>query len=292
MLYCSSIDCFQFLPCALHSFQPPSDVLQTTKLHSLSMSLGAETINVRMRLKKESKDGELWACLWGSSAIAAEILMSGGGDLLRGLSVLELGCGTGLVSVGAVYAGAQSVLLTDCVAEALPLALCNAYDAAATSESNDRATEIRARTLNFNTECPTELVEGFDLVCGADVVYIGRVVSAVLNLAWKALRPGGFLLITDPGRGYTEDLASRAEDMGFEVLIQQDLRGIPTSVCHMGACSIVVCLKPTLTHNCAFEDIKACLTTIEHCCVRISNRSKVPQKGERCDYILRTQTDS
>jgi len=196
--------------------------------------------------------------------------------------VLELGCGTGLVSVGAVLAGAQSVMLTDCVPEALPLALCNVQTASSGSV-------VTPRTLNFNKECPPELVGAFDLVCGADVLYIGRVVASVVNLAWQALRPGGALLITDPGRGYTEDLASRAEDAGFEVCLQREMRGIPTAVCRMGACAVVVCLKPISSGSCS-SAVSNCIAAVERCCDRLSSQSSTSEKGTRCDYIFRPST--
>lgn len=38
---------------------------------------------------------------------------------------------------------------------------------------------------------------------------------------------------------------TRAEDKGYEVPVYQELRGVPTAVCCMGACVVVMCKKPT-----------------------------------------------
>jgi len=92
-MYCSTLSCFQRIPCLLHKEGtvcvgvPQDAILQTTKAHTFSLNLGEDTIEVSLRLKQESKDGELWASLWGSSAVAAEALMGNGKAGLANLSV-------------------------------------------------------------------------------------------------------------------------------------------------------------------------------------------------------------
>ena len=63
-----------------------------------------------------------WAVLWRSGLALARELE---GEALRGLRVVELGCGLGVPSIAAARAGA-SVLATDACAEALALVERNA----------------------------------------------------------------------------------------------------------------------------------------------------------------------
>ena len=63
-----------------------------------------------------------WSVLWRSGVALARELE---GEALRGLRVVELGCGLGVPSIAAARAGA-SVLATDACAEALALVERNA----------------------------------------------------------------------------------------------------------------------------------------------------------------------
>ena len=77
-----------------------------------------------------------WAVLWRSGLALARELE---GEALRGLRVVELGCGLGVPSIAAARAGA-SVLATDACAEALALV-----------ERNARANEVGRRDRRRST---------------------------------------------------------------------------------------------------------------------------------------------
>ena len=125
-----------------------------------------------------------WSVLWRSGVALAREL---DGVTLRGLRVVELGCGLAVPSLAAARAGA-AVLATDSCAEALTLAMRNA-------DANDE----RIETETVDWAKPDELVRRapFDLVLAADVLYERASVAPLLALLPR-LAPEAWL--ADPGR--------------------------------------------------------------------------------------------
>ena len=130
-----------------------------------------------------------WAELWPSARVLAEELTR---RKLRGLRVLELGCGLGLPSIAALAMGARP-LATDWYAVALRFAECNARRAT--------ARQLETMLVDWQRPPPELLARApFDLVIGADVLYEARNGAALAALVPRLLPPGGELLITDPRR--------------------------------------------------------------------------------------------
>jgi predicted nicotinamide N-methyase len=125
-----------------------------------------------------------WSVLWRSGVALAREL---DGVALRGLRVLELGCGLAVPSIAAARAGA-AVLATDACGEALELVARNA-----------RANGVRVETATVDWAEPDELVgrAPFDLVLAADVLYERTGVAQLLSLL-PLLAPEAWL--ADPGR--------------------------------------------------------------------------------------------
>ena len=125
-----------------------------------------------------------WSVLWRSGVALARELDS---EPLRGLRVVELGCGLAVPSIAAARAGA-AVLATDACAEALTLAARNA-----------RANDVRIETATVDWRQPGELVRRapFDVVLAADVLYERSSVAFLLSLLPR-LAPEGW--VADPGR--------------------------------------------------------------------------------------------
>jgi predicted nicotinamide N-methyase len=125
-----------------------------------------------------------WAVLWRSGVALAREL---DGVALRGLRVVELGCGLAVPSIAAARAGA-AVLATDASAEALALVARNAH-----------ANDVRIETATVDWAEPDELVRRapFDLVLAADVLYERASVALLLSLLPR-LAPEAWL--ADPGR--------------------------------------------------------------------------------------------
>ena len=125
-----------------------------------------------------------WSVLWRSGvALACEL----DSVALRGLRVVELGCGLAVPSIAAARAGA-AVLATDAWPEALALVAHNA-----------RANGVRIETATVDWAEPEKLVRRapFDLVLAADVLYERASVSWLLSLLPR-LAPEAWL--ADPGR--------------------------------------------------------------------------------------------
>jgi predicted nicotinamide N-methyase len=125
-----------------------------------------------------------WSVLWRSGVALAREL---DGVALRGVRVVELGCGLAVPSIAAARAGA-AVLATDADPEALTLATRNA-----------RANDVHIETATVEWAKPDELVGRgpFDLVLAADVLYERSSVALLLSLLPR-LAPEAWL--ADPGR--------------------------------------------------------------------------------------------
>ena len=125
-----------------------------------------------------------WSVLWRSGVALAREL---DGAALRGLRVVELGCGLGVPSIAAARAGAD-VLATDACAEALALVTRNGH-----------LNGVRIETATVDWAEPDELVRRapFDLVLAADVLYERAGVAPLLALLPR-LAPQAWL--ADPGR--------------------------------------------------------------------------------------------
>ena len=148
-----------------------------------------------------------WAVLWRSGVALARELE---GKALRGLRVVELGCGLGVPSIAAARAGA-SVLATDACAEALALV-----------ERNARANGVDVETATVDWGQPGELVRRapFDLVLCADVLYERAGVAQLLALLPR-LGPEAWL--ADPGRPAAEAFIERAAGLWT---IETRVRGV------------------------------------------------------------------
>ena len=125
-----------------------------------------------------------WAVLWRSGVALARELE---GVALRGLRVVELGCGLAVPSIAAARGGA-AVLATDACADALTLAARNAH-----------VNDVRIETATVDWAEPDELVRRapFDLVLAADLLYERASIPLLLSLLPR-LAPEAW--IADPGR--------------------------------------------------------------------------------------------
>jgi predicted nicotinamide N-methyase len=129
---------------------------------------------------------------------------------LRGLSVLELGCGLAVPSIAAARVGAR-VLATDACAEAIAFV-----------ELGARENGVRVETMIADWTAPEALVERgpFDLVLAADVLYERPAVAALLSLL---PRLGPRAWIADPGRPAAEAFTAEA---GRRWPLETRIRGV------------------------------------------------------------------
>jgi predicted nicotinamide N-methyase len=144
-----------------------------------------------------------WAELWPSGlALAREVARRE----LRGLKVLELGCGLGLPSMAAAARGAD-VLATDWAEDATELLQRN-------SERN--GVFLRVARVRWSEPEPLLRAAPWDLVLGADLLYEARNAE---QLAEILPRLGGEVLLAEPGRPYAKEFLERfrAEDLGDRI---------------------------------------------------------------------------
>ena len=127
-----------------------------------------------------------WADLWASSIVLAEQVAAEAGSRR---SLLELGCGIGLVSTVAASVGFD-VTATDYYADALDFTRLNAHQ---------NGQPLSATRLVDWRDFPADLGR-FDLVVASDVLYEPRNVPLVAAALEATLTPHGVGFVTDPQR--------------------------------------------------------------------------------------------
>jgi predicted nicotinamide N-methyase len=144
-----------------------------------------------------------WAELWPSGLALARHVAA---RELRGLRVLELGCGLGLPALTAALRGAD-VLATDWADDAIELLRRNA-------ELN--SVFLRLARVRWSEPEPLLRAAPWDLVLGADLLYEARNAE---QLAELLPRLGGEVLLAEPGRPYAKQLLERfrAEPVGERI---------------------------------------------------------------------------
>jgi predicted nicotinamide N-methyase len=135
-----------------------------------------------------------WASAWPAGSALARAVAR---EDLRGRRVVELGCGIGMPSVVAARVGA-GVLATDAAPEAVVYAAHNLA-------LNDVLGDVAVAAW----EDLRVLGAPWDLVLGADVLYLHANVEQLRRLLPELVAPGGEAWFADPGRsGCKELLAS------------------------------------------------------------------------------------
>jgi ETFB lysine methyltransferase len=150
-----------------------------------------------------------WADIWPSARVLAEHLACEPG---RGRSLLELGCGAGLVATAAALAGFR-VCATDYYEDALRFTALNVVTNAGSMPET--------RLVDWRT-LPTDLGR-FDVVVGSDVLYeraYGQLVARAIDVL---LARGGEAFIADPGRIAVGQFVKDAADRGLFIAEQESV---------------------------------------------------------------------
>lgn len=131
------------------------------------------------------------------------------------LRVLEIGCGLALPSFILTKQGAD-VLATDFHADVEPFL-----------KYNQNLNDVTFKYSLMNWRDQIQKVENefglFDLVIGSDILYesqhSGQVAKALISL----LKPGGEIILSDPGRAYVQKFVSAMNELGYkeEMTIQK-----------------------------------------------------------------------
>lgn len=133
---------------------------------------------------------------WPSAYLVAERLLSE--EVFQqpnysSASVLELGCGTGLVSLAACMGGASKVLATDQAKVNLDLAQRSA---------RLNGLQLEVEVFDVRSEAPLPRCHGspFDYVVFSDVLYWPAEAAAFASRAAEAYCEGSTVIMADPGR--------------------------------------------------------------------------------------------
>jgi predicted nicotinamide N-methyase len=160
-----------------------------------------------------------WADLWPASAVLANLLVEEAaasaparGGPAAGLPgatrarprALELGCGLGLVTVGAILAG-YDVTATDYYEDALLFAARNAM----------RATGVEPALRLVDWRALPDDLGRFALVLAADVLYERPHAELVADMLARTLAPEGRMLLADQGRLGLASFLEGARARGF-----------------------------------------------------------------------------
>jgi predicted nicotinamide N-methyase len=127
-----------------------------------------------------------WADVWPSSLILASRLANAPGS---SRTLLELGCGLGIVSITAMRSGFK-VLASDYYEDALRFTRANAW--------RNLRREPAVRMIDWRA-LPGDL-GAYDIIVAADVLYEMTYAELVADVLATALAPRGMAIIADPGR--------------------------------------------------------------------------------------------
>lgn len=152
-----------------------------------------------------------WADLWPSAKMLARSVIEERGE---GRRLLELGCGSGLVSVAAAIAG-YDVTASDYYADAMLFTRRNV-------ERNVPGASIHTREIDWR-DLPKGLGR-FDRVLAADVLYEPAYGELVARAIAKTLADDGLATVADPGRISRQAFLDRAVELGMRVETSRKLK--------------------------------------------------------------------
>jgi predicted nicotinamide N-methyase len=144
-----------------------------------------------------------WADIWPSAVVLAEHVASLGG---AGRTLLELGCGLGVVAAAAARAGFV-VTATDYYDDALAFAAINVAENAGAA--------LATRMVDWKS-LPADLGR-FDVVVASDVLYERPYAALVADAFARTLAPGGEGWLADPGRIAAPMFESEARARGLTI---------------------------------------------------------------------------
>lgn len=151
-------------------------------------------------------DAPYWTHVWPPGTDMARMVQRA--DWPRQTRVLEVGCGVGLVSLGAAVRG-WSVVASDNQPEAVRLAAVNAAR---------NGLVIEELLLDWRQPQSRQ----FDRIVGCDITYDEHLHQPLLDVLTAMLAPGGEIWLADFGRLHAPLFAQRARSAGFEVTLHDE----------------------------------------------------------------------
>lgn len=137
-------------------------------------------------------------------------------EMCEGKKILEIGCGLALPSFIATRFGGN-VIATDFHAD-VPLFLQQ------NQERNNINFEYQVMNWRNEIERTKNAYGQFDLVLGSDILYENQHTMQVAEALIAFLKPGGKIILSDPGRAYVQKFISSMKELGYpEVFTTQKI---------------------------------------------------------------------
>jgi predicted nicotinamide N-methyase len=149
-----------------------------------------------------------WAAAWTSGKALARYLLDHP-HIVSGREVLDVGSGSGIVAIAAMWAGAREVVACDIDPAAIIAIRMNA-------EANGVAVTTR------NVDCFADPPAGPEVVVAADVFYESGLAGRAHHWLRQAASGGAYVLAADPGRGLLPTASAR-QVARFEVPAHDEL---------------------------------------------------------------------
>ena len=146
-------------------------------------------------------DAPVWMITWPASFGLAEYLLHN--QPLKGMKVLELGCGTAATGI-ALKLGGADVVCTDYDPLALTVARYNA--------GLNGCSSLSIRFLDWYKP---DLEGSFDLVVGSEVVYFEKNFSPLLSVLKRYTATDGRIVLSDQLRPQMESFVKLCTEEGF-----------------------------------------------------------------------------
>ena len=146
-------------------------------------------------------DGPVWMITWPASFGLAEYLLHN--QPVKGMKVLELGCGTAATGI-ALKLGGADVVCTDYDPLALTVARYNA--------GLNGCSSLSIRFLDWYKP---DLAGSFDLVVGSEVVYFEKNFSPLLSVLKRYTATDGRIVLSDQLRPQMESFVKLCAAEGF-----------------------------------------------------------------------------
>ncbi len=128
----------------------------------------------------------LWAKIWEASGLLASHLFNLPPD--PGKTMLEIGCGLGLVGIAAATAG-HRVTMTEIDPDALNFARANAL--------MNNCPGITITRLDWNAP---QIDHRFDYIVGSETIYRNQDIAGIKKLFDRCLDPGGTIIVAESVR--------------------------------------------------------------------------------------------
>lgn len=177
---------------------------------------------------KNSVQGRTGVAVWNSSLLLTRLLdaisaqenkqpILQGSSFLKGKTVMELGCGTGLASLAAAKLGASRVIATDGNSEVVQLTKFNI-------DKNNLMDIVEAAELKWGLLNAADFFDEADIIIGSDLTYNSGTWRVLAETMGAALKPDGLVLYISLGHsgfnvsGELGGFLSVVESEGLELI--------------------------------------------------------------------------